>query len=102
MLVSDEAPSNDVEPSCSSDPGGSATTMVGVDTTETPSAAEAVAAVPRVAASEVCTASAVEEAGTAMVAVMSTLAAATATVTAEASTLAAAAIELRREVFLVS
>ena len=96
VLVSDEAPSNDVEPSSCSDPGGSATTMVGVDTTVTPSAAEAVAAVPRVEASEVCTSAAVVEAGTAMVAVMSTLAAATVTVTAETSTLAAAAIELRR------
>ena len=98
VLVSDEAPSNDVEPSSCSDPGGSATTMVGVDTTVTPSAAEAVAAVPRLEESVVCMAAGVVEAGTAMVAVMSTLAAATVTVTAEASTPATSAIELRRAV----
>ena len=102
IAVSDEAPSSDEESSSCSDPGGSATTMVGTDNTVTPSAAEASAAVPRVEESEVCTAAAVVEAGTAMVAVMSTLAAATVTVTAEASTLPTFAIEVRSEVFLVS
>eukprot|EP00964_Phaeocystis_antarctica_P113380 scaffold77420_cov63-Phaeocystis_antarctica.AAC.5 len=55
------------------------------------SAAEASAAVPRVEESEVCTASAVVEAGTAMVAVMRTLAAATRIVTSDLSTPAASA-----------
>eukprot|EP00964_Phaeocystis_antarctica_P105466 scaffold70472_cov60-Phaeocystis_antarctica.AAC.4 len=72
--------------------------MVGTDTTVTPSAAEAAAAVPRLEESVVCMAAGVVEARTAMVAVMSTLAAVMATVTAEASTPATVAIELRREV----
>ena len=61
----------------------------------TPSTAEAEVAVPRRDESEVCTAAAVVEAGTVLVAVMSTLPAATVTamVTAEASTPAAEAIE---------
>ena len=65
----------------------------------TPSTAEAEAAVPRRDESEVCTAAAVVEAGTAMVAVISTLPAATVTamVTAEASTPAAEAIDPCRE-----
>ena len=70
--------------------------MLGFDSTVMLSAAEAAAAVPRVEASEVCTASAVVEAGTTMVAVMSTLAAATLMVTSEASTPAALAIFCRR------
>ena len=77
-------------------------TMMGIDITVTPSAVEAAAAVPRVEDSVVCTAAGVVEAGTAMVAVMSTLPAVTVTVTAEVSTPAAAAIEVRREAFLVS
>jgi len=57
-----------------------------------PSASEAVAAVPRVEESNACTAVAVVEAGTAMVAVMITLAAATSMVTSDLSTPAAVAI----------
>merc|ERR1719409_1085344 len=57
---------------------------------------------PRRVASELCTAAAVLEAGTAMVAVMSTLPAVMATVTAKASTPATAAIELFREVLFAS
>ena len=64
--------------------------MLGSDSTVMPSAAEAAAAVPRVEASEVCTASAVVEAGTAMVAVMMTLAAVTLMVTSEMSSTPAA------------
>jgi hypothetical protein len=73
--------------------------QVGSDSMVTLSRAEAEAAVPRRDESEVCTAAAVVEAGTAMVAVMSTLLAETATsmVTAEASTPAAEAIEPCRE-----
>ena len=51
-----------------------------------PSAAEATAAVPRLEESEVCTAAAVVEAGTVMVAVIITLAAATLTMTWDVST----------------
>eukprot|EP00964_Phaeocystis_antarctica_P056075 scaffold33051_cov69-Phaeocystis_antarctica.AAC.2 len=65
--------------------------MVGATSTVTPSAAVAAAAVPRVEASDACTAAAVVEAGTAMVAVMITLAAATLTVTSDVSTPAAVA-----------
>eukprot|EP00964_Phaeocystis_antarctica_P030697 scaffold17359_cov57-Phaeocystis_antarctica.AAC.4 len=61
-----------------------------------PSAAEAAAAVPRVELSEVCTAAAVVEAGTAMVAVMSTLPAVTTMVTSDSSTPAAAAMRCRK------
>ena len=57
-----------------------------------PSAAEAAVAVPRVEDSKVCTAAAVVEAGTAMVAVMITLAAAKLIVTWDLSTPAAVAI----------
>ena len=71
--------------------------MVGTDSTVTPSAVEAVAAVPRLEESEVCTAAVVVEVGTAMMAVMSTLAAATVMVTAEGSTPATEEIEQRRE-----
>ena len=75
--------------------------MLGTDSTVMLSAAEAAAAVPRVKASEACTASAVVEAGTAMVAVMITEAAATLMVTSEASsTPAAVAIFCRRLVVL--
>ena len=70
--------------------------MLGSDSTVMPSAAEAAAAVPRVEVSEVCTAAGVVEAGTTMVAVMSTLAAVTLMVTSEASTPAASAIFCRR------
>ena len=57
------------------DAGGEAIVIVGTTSTVTPSAAEVALAVPRVEESEVCTTSAVVEAGTAMVAVMRTLAA---------------------------
>ena len=67
------------------------TVMVGTSSTVTPSAVEASAAVPKLEESEVCTASAVVEAGTAMVAVMRTLAAATRIVTSDWSTPAALA-----------
>ena len=77
--------------------GDVVTAMLGTDSTGMPSTVEAASVVPRVEASEVCTASAVLEAGTAMVAVMSTLPAVMATVTAEASTPAAEAIEPCRE-----
>ena len=71
--------------------------ILGSDSTVMPSAAEAAAAVPRVKASEVCTAAGVVEAGTAMVAVMITEPAATRMVTSEASsTPAAVAIFCRR------
>ena len=71
--------------------------ILGSDSTVMPSAAEAAAAVPRVEASEVCTAAGVVEAGTAMVAVMITEPAATLMVTSEASsTPAAVAILCRR------
>ena len=49
--------------------------IVGTVSTVMPSAVEAAAAVARVEVSEVCTAAGVVEAGTTMVAVMSTLAA---------------------------
>ena len=78
------------------------TAMLGSDSTSMPSTVEASSAVPRLLASEVCTAAAVLEAGTAMVAVMRTLAPVMATVTSEASTPATAAIELSREVLFVS
>ena len=76
------------------------TVTVGTPSTVKPSAAEAAAAVPRVEESEACTAAAVVEAGTAMVAVMITLAAATAMVTSDLSTAAAVAMPCRKlEVF---
>ena len=65
---------------------------VGSDSTVIPSAAEAAAAVPRLEESEVFSAAALMEAGTAMVAVMITLAAATPIVTSDLSTPAAVAI----------
>ena len=66
--------------------------MVGTDSTVTPSAAEAAAAVPKLEESEfTIRVAAVLEAGTAMVAVMITLAAATRIVTSDLSTLAAVA-----------
>ena len=61
-----------------------------------PSAVEAAAAVPRVELSEVCTAAAVVEAGTAMVVVMSTLPAVTRRGTSDSSTPAAAAMRCRK------
>ena len=67
------------------------TVIVGTSSTAMTSAAEASAVVPRVEESEFCTASAVVEAGTAMVAVMRTLAAATRIVTSDLSTPAASA-----------
>ena len=72
---------------------------LGSESIVAPSAAEAEAAVPRRDESEVCTAAAVVEAGTMMVAVISTplAAAVTAMVTAEALTPAAEAIEPCRE-----
>eukprot|EP00964_Phaeocystis_antarctica_P122339 scaffold85992_cov63-Phaeocystis_antarctica.AAC.10 len=72
-------------------PGSDPSATVGTSSTVTPSAVEASAAVPRLEESEVCTASAVVEAGTAMVAVMSTLPAATLIVTSDLSTPAAVA-----------
>ena len=68
------------------DEGGDSKVIVGTSSTVTPSAVEASAAVPKLEESEVCTASAVVEAGTAMVAVMRTLAAATRIVTSDWST----------------
>ena len=66
--------------------------MVGTDSTVTPSAAEAAAAVPKLEESEfTIRVAAVLEAGTAMVAVMITLAAATRIVTSDLSTPAAVA-----------
>ena len=65
---------------------------VGSDSTVIPSAAEAAAAVPRLEESEVFSAVALMEAGTAMVAVMITLAAATPIVTSDLSMPAAVAI----------
>jgi len=74
--------------------------MVGTDSTVMLSAFEAATAVPRVEESEFCKAAAVVEAGTAIVAVMSTLAAATVMETEEASTRAISAIlPSRPEVF---
>ena len=72
---------------------------LGSESIAAPSAAEAEAAVPRRDESEVCTVAAVVEAGTMMVAVISTPlpAAVTAMVTAEESTPAAEAIEPCRE-----
>ena len=81
---------------------GAAIAMAWIDSTIMPSTVEAAAAVPRVEKSVACTAAAVVEAGTAMVAVISTLAAVMAIVTAEASTPTTAAIELPMEVFVVS
>ena len=75
--------------------------MVGVTVTVMPSASEAVVALgPRLDASELRTVSAVEEAGTATVAVISTEAAATLMVTNDACTAAAAAILCCRPVVL--
>ena len=83
-------------PSLASDAGGgdasSTTLMVGALSTGMPSWAEAAAAVPRLEESVVCTAAAVVEAGTAMVAMMSTLAAATRMETNRTSTPAASAM----------
>ena len=66
--------------------------IAGSDSTVMSSAADAAAAVPRVENSEVCTAAAVVEAGTAIVAVMITLAAAKLIVTWDLSTPAAVAM----------
>ena len=85
--------------SCSIDGGealggeGDAETVVivGTASTVTPSTAEAASAVASLEESEVCTAEAVVEAGTAMRAVIITLAAATLIVTSDASMPAAAA-----------
>ena len=68
-----------------------ATTAVGVSSTVMPRREEAAVALGREALSTVWTSAEVVEAGTAMVAVMSTEAAATVMVTAEASTPASAA-----------
>ena len=67
------------------------TVMLGISSTVTPSAVEAASAVPRLEESEVCSTSAVVEAGTAIVAVMRTLAAVTRIVTSDLSTPAALA-----------
>ena len=80
------------EPSAASDggaAGGELSATVGASSTVTPSAVEASSVVPRLEESEVCTWSAVMEAGTAMVAVMRTLAAVTWIVTSDLSTPAA-------------
>ena len=75
--------------------------ILGSDSTVMPSAAVASLVVPRLEASEVCTAAGEVEAGTAMLAVMITEAAATLMVTSEASsTPAAVAMFCRR--FVVS
>ena len=71
--------------------------MVGTDSTVMPSAVLAAGAVGRAAESVACTSVEVFEAGTAMVAVMSTEAAATVMVTAEASTSASSATFLWME-----
>ena len=77
--------------------GGAATTMVGTDSTVMPSALVAAVAVGRATESVVCTSVEAFEAGTAIVAVMSTEAAATVMVTAEASTPASSATLLWME-----
>ena len=76
--------------------GGDATVTVGAASIVTPSAVEAAAAELSVEDSEVCTAAVVVEAGTAIVAVMSTLPAVTAMVTSELSTPAAVATSCRK------
>jgi len=77
--------------------GGTAITIVGDDSTITPSAAVADSAVtPNAANSELCTTEAVVAAGTAMVAVTSTLAALIAIVTSDWSTPAASATFCRK------
>ena len=76
--------------------GDIVTAMLGTDSTVMPSTAEAAARSLRAISSELCTASAVVEAGTPMVAVMMTLAAARLIVTSDASTPALAAILPRR------
>jgi len=77
--------------------GGTAIATVGDDSTVTLSAAEADSVEPpNVNNSELCTAEAVVEVGTAMVAVMSTLAAATWISTSSSSTPAAVATACRK------
>ena len=71
--------------------GGEASATVGTDSTVTPSAVEAAAAVARLEESAFCSVVAFVEAGTEMVAVMITLAAATLIVTSDLSTPAAVA-----------
>ena len=78
-------------PSLPSD-ASSTTLMVGVLSTAMPSAAEAATAVPRLEESAACTTDAVVEAGTVMMALMSTLAAATRIETNQTSTPAASAM----------
>ena len=85
-------------PSLASEAGGAGgavdegvRTTVGVPSTVMPSAVEAAAALESSEASADCTADAVVEAGTAMVAVMITEAAATLMLTSEASTPASSA-----------
>eukprot|EP00964_Phaeocystis_antarctica_P022436 scaffold12455_cov62-Phaeocystis_antarctica.AAC.3 len=72
-------------------PAAAFVATVGTDSTVMPSTAEAASAVASLEESEVCTAVAVVEAGTAMLAVIITLAAATLIVTNDLSTPAAAA-----------
>ena len=67
------------------------TVMLGISSTVMPSAVEVASALPRLEESEVCSTSAVVEAGTAIVAVIRTLAAATRIVTSDLSTPAALA-----------
>ena len=86
-----QRPSQLNEPESGGLSGSSPRATVGASSTVMPSAAEASAAVPSVEESEACTAAAVVEAGTAMLAVMITLAAATLIVTSDLSTPAAAA-----------
>ena len=93
MMSAESVPPD--EPSTASDggaAGGELSATVGTSSTVTPSAVEASSMVPRLEESEVCTWSAVIEAGTAMVAVMRTLAAVTRIATSDLSTPAAVAI----------
>ena len=76
--------------------GGEAIVTAGFSSIVMPGAVEAAAAVPRVEASEVCTAAAVVEAGTVMVTMMSTLPAVTAMVTSDLSTPAVVATPCRK------
>ena len=76
--------------------GGEAIVTAGFSSIVMPGAVEAAAAVPRVEASEVCTAAAVVEAGTVMVTMMSTLPAVMAMVTSDLSTPAVVATPCRK------
>jgi len=92
MMSAESVPPDEPLTSDGGATGGELSATVGTSSTVTPSAAEASSMVPRLEESEVCTLSAVIEAGTAMVAVMRTLAAVTRIVTSDLSTPAAVAI----------